>query len=157
MRRKLLALTMLFGIGTFSHAQDNYKLVIWLSDGSKTDIELSQQPQVQFENDKVMVTSSVLDMEYDAEEVLRFTYKEDESSISEGAGLADGISTIKDGRLVFHGITSADQVSVYSANGTRVPVSVVSTDGQCSLPLSSLPSGVYILKANGKTSKFTKK
>lgn len=154
MRRKLLALMMLLGIGTISHAQDNYKLVMWLADGSKTDIELSQLPQVKFENDKVMVTSSVLDMEYDAEEVLRFTY---ERSTGEDAGLAEGIASVQDGRLLFHGVTAADQVSVYSANGTRVPVSIVSANGNHSLSLSSLPSGVYILKVNGKTSKFTKK
>lgn len=145
---------MLLGIGAVSHAQDNYKLVMWLADGLKTDIELSQQPQVQFENDKVLITSSVLDMEYDAEEVLRFTY---ERSTGEDAGLVDGIASVQDGRLMFHGVTSTDKVSVYSANGTRVPISIVSADDNHSLSLSSLPSGVYILKVNGKTSKFTKK
>ena len=155
MRRKLLALTMLLGIGTFSFAQDNKTLVVWLADGTQTDIEVSQQPQIKFGSGKVIITSSVLNMEYNANEVLRFTYKGEGTAISpihEEAGISQ-----EDGRLVFHGITSADQVTIYSTNGMRIPVSIVTADGHYSISLSSIPSGVYILKVNGKTSKFTKK
>ena len=138
-------LTMLANEGT---------LVLWHADGTKTNIELSQLPQIQFENGKVLVTSSILNMEYDANEILRFTYEE---ATSEDAGLVDGIASVQGDRMVFHGVKSADKVSVYSVNGTRVPVSLSSANGKCSLSLSSIPAGVYILKVNGKTSKFTKK
>ena len=138
-------LTMLANEGT---------LILWHADGTKTNIELSQLPQIQFENDKVIITSSILNMEYDAEEILRFTYEE---GLGEDAGLVDGIASVQDGRLLFHGVKSADKVSVYSINGTRVPVKLSIVNGKYSLSLSSIPTGVYILKVNGKTSKFTKK
>lgn len=155
MRKTLLTLSLLMGFGLTIYAQDNATLVLWLADGTKTDIEVSQLPQIKFENDKVIITSSVLNMEYDADEVLRFTYKGEGTAISpiqEETGVSQ-----ENERLVFHGISSANQVSVYSANGTRIPVSMSSHGGRYSLPLSSIPAGAYILNVNGKTSKFTKK
>lgn len=146
---------MLLGLFVPAQAQDNATLVLWLSDGTKTDIEVSQLPQIKFENDKVIITSSVLNMEYKAEEVLRFTYKGEGTAISPIQDEA-GVSQ-ENGRLVFHGISSANQVSVYSTNGTRIPVSLSNNGGFYSLSLSTIPTGVYILKVNGKTSKFTKK
>lgn len=143
------------GLFVPAQAQDNATLVLWLSDGTKTDIEVSQLPQIKFENDKVIITSSVLNMEYKAEEVLRFTYKGEETAISPFQDEA-GVSQ-ENGRLVFHGISSANQVSVFSTNGTRIPVSLSKNGGFYSLSLSTIPTGVYILKVNGKTSKFTKK
>lgn len=146
---------MLLGLFVPAQAQDNATLVLWLSDGTKTDIEVSQLPQIKFENDKVIITSSVLNMEYKAEEVLRFTYKGEGTAISP---IQDEASVSQEnGRLVFHGISSANQVSVYSTNGTRIPVSLSNNGGFYSLSLSTIPTGVYILKVNGKTSKFTKK
>lgn len=155
MKKNLLIISLLLGLFVPAQAQDNATLVLWLSDGTKTDIEVSQLPQIKFENDKVIITSSVLNMEYKAEEVLRFTYKGEETAISPFQDEA-GVSQ-ENGRLVFHGISSANQVSVFSTNGTRIPVSLSKNGGFYSLSLSTIPTGVYILKVNGKTSKFTKK
>ncbi|MBQ6064586.1 MAG: T9SS type A sorting domain-containing protein [Prevotella sp.] len=154
MKRKLLTLTLFLGIGMTALAQTNYKLLLWHPDGTKTGIELSEQPKVTFEDGKMMVTSSALKLEYNSKEVRRFTY---EPSTGDDAGLIDGITSVKDGRMLFQGVTSADQVAVYSPNGIRIPVSVLTANGQCFLPLATLPSGVYVLNVNGKTSKFTKK
>lgn len=129
-------------------------LVLHHSDGTTTDVELYTQPRVEFQNDRVVITSSVLNMDYAKTDVLRFTYK--------GGGL--GITTPKaeadmsrDGdRLVFHGIKSSDAVAVYRPNGIRVPVRLTLTGTNAVLPLASIPSGVYLLTVNGRTSKFTK-
>ena len=155
MKKNLLIISLLLGLFVPTQAQDKTTLVLWLSDGTKTDIEVSQLPQIKFENEKVIITSSVLNMEYNAEEVLRFTYKGEGTAISPVQDEA-GVSQ-ENGRLVFHGISSANQVSVYSAKGTRIPVRLSNNGGIYSLFLSPIPSGVYILKINGKTSKFTKK
>lgn len=152
--KRWLAVLALILICQLSALADSSVLVLWHADGTKTNIELSQLPQVRFENDKVIIISSILNMEYDAEEILRFTYEE---GLGEDAGLVDGIASVQDGRLLFHSVKSADKVSVYSINGTRVPVKLSIVNGKYSLSLSSIPTGVYILKVNGKTSKFTMK
>ena len=129
-------------------------LVLHHGDGTTTDVELFTQPLIKFQGDKVFVTSSVLDMEYSKNDVLRFTYKGGSLGIDVPKSEAD---YSRDGdRLVFHGIESADQVAVYNANGIRLPVSLTRQGTDAVLLLSAIPSGVYLLKVNGRTSKITK-
>lgn len=131
------------------------KLVLWHSNGSTTEIELFNQPLVQFEGDKVLVTSPVINIEYDKKDITRFTYKDIDTRIS----TPENKPSIeqKDGKIIFHDITSTDKVTIYKADGVRVPAQLYFSGGNATLPLSQLPSGVYLFNVNGRTSKFTKK
>ncbi len=129
-------------------------LVLHHADGTSTDVELYTQPQVTFQNDKVIITSSVLNMEYPKENVLRFTYKGSPQNIITPKTEAD--FSRRDDQLVFHGIKHTDAVAVYKPNGIRVPVRLTITGSNAVLPLSQIPQGVYLLNVNGKTSKFTR-
>ena len=148
----VLALMPMFFL--HSMAQGNATLVLWHADGTTTDVALYLMPKVEFQNDKVIITSTVLDMEYPKENILRFSYK----------GNGTGITTPKTeanysqegDRLVFHGITSIDKVAIYTTNGIRVPVHLTAAGEGVTLSLSSIPQGVYVLSVNGKTSKFTR-
>jgi len=111
-------------------------------------------PKVQFQNDKVVITSTVLDMEYPKENILRFSYKGVTNAIQ--APKAEANYSHEDGQLVFRGIKTTDNVAVYNARGIRVPVRLTRSGDDVSLPLSAIPSGVYMLRVNGRTSKFTK-
>ncbi len=129
-------------------------LVLHHNDGTKTDVELYTQPQIKFLDEKVIVTSPMLNLEFPKEQVLRFTYR----------GKTSGINVLNDAecaqeadRLVFHGIQSADKVTVHRSNGIRVPVQLIQEGDNVLLPLSSLASGVYILSVNGNSSKFVKR
>lgn len=50
-------------------------LMLHHADGSTTDVELYTEPKITFSTDKVFIRSSVLDMEWDAVNVLRFSFK----------------------------------------------------------------------------------
>lgn len=130
-------------------------LVLHHADGTTTDVELYTMPQVTFQNDKVLITSTILNMEYPKDNVLRFTYKGG-TTTSVGKLKPNADYKQKNDQIVFHGIKAADKVAVYSANGIRVPVRLVRNGSDVTLSLSSIPSGVYLLNVNGKTSKFTK-
>ncbi len=130
-------------------------LVLHHANGTTTDVELYTLPQVKFQNDKVLITSTVLDMEYPKDDVLRFTYKGGTLGISSPTEQAD--YSQENGQLVFHGIKSTDKLAVYAVNGIRVPVRFQYSGSSATLPLSSIPSGVYVLSVNGRTSKFTKR
>ena len=147
----LILLLALFHSGSMK-AQ---KLVLWHSDGSTTEVELFNQPLVQFSGDKVLITSPVLNMEYDKTDVIRFTYKDIDTGISTLTKETD--IEQKDGQIVFHDVSSADRVAIYKADGIRVPVRLSFSGSDATLPLSQLPSGVYLFSVNGRTSKFTKK
>lgn len=130
-------------------------LVLWHADGSTTDVELFTQPNVQFKNDKVLVTSSVINLEYDKQNVVRFTYKGKNTGITSPS--IDSDYSREDGRVVFHNIKSTDKIALYNTNGIRIPVRLTVQGSSAILSLSSVPSGIYLLNINGRTSKFTKK
>ena len=107
----IILLLTLFG-SSLAHAQ---KLVLWLSNGSTTEIELFNKPLVQFAGDKVLVTSPVINLEYDKNDIIRFTYED----IDTGISTPEASTNIeqKDGQIVFHNVSSADKVVVYKADG----------------------------------------
>lgn len=136
------------------HQAKAQTLVLHHADSTTTDVELFTQPQVMFESNKVLIVSTVLNMEYPKDNVLRFTYKGSSNSIKLPQTNAD--FTREDGLLVFHNIHPAASIAVYTVNGIRVPVIVQRSGSSVTLPISAIPSGVYLLSVNGRTSKFTK-
>lgn len=139
----------------FSNTMCAQTLVLWHANGTTTDVELATKPKVTFENNKVFIRSTILDLELPKQDILRFTYKSNSTGIS-GVKNSEGY-TQENGRLVFHGIKSSDDVSVYTLKGIRVPVHLVRNDDSITLPLNALSKGVYLLNVNGRTSKFVKK
>ena len=148
-RHFLFLALLLVGIGLRAQT-----LVLHHADGTTTDVQLYLKPRIQFQNDRVLITSTVLDMDYPKENVLRFSYK----------GLTNDVKAVKrdadysreNGQLVFHGIGQTEKVAVYNTNGIRVPVRLSRSGNDVTLPLASIPSGVYVLSVNGRTSKFSK-
>lgn len=130
-------------------------LVLWHADGTNTEIALFKRPNISFSGGKVFVTSDVLNLEYDAADVVRFTYKGATTSISSVITEAD--YEYQGDCIVFQGIKGSDRVAIYNAAGVRVPVSLRTMGGGQVIQLSSLPAGVYILSVNAKSSKFTKR
>lgn len=152
---KLILLTVcLFVLKGISNVSAQ-SLVLHHANGTTTDVELYTMPQVKFQDDKVLITSTVLDMEFSKFDVLKFTYKGGASGITSPS--VNASYTQEDGRIVFHGINATDKLAVYAVNGIRVPVNFQRSGSYASLPLASIPSGVYVLSINGRTSKFTKR
>lgn len=154
--KRIILLTVAFLMTFSSQSQLNaQQLVLWHADGTTTEIDLYIKPRVLLTKDKTIVSSPVLNIEYPAEEIIKFTYK--------GVGLgvkspySDTIYEQKDGKIILHGVKSTDRIAIYRPNGVRVPVQAQFSNGNAIFPLSSIPSGVYLLNVNGRTSKVTKK
>ena len=150
-KRLFLFLALLLFVVTGLKAQT---LVLHHADGTTTDVQLYLMPRIQFQNDRVLITSTVLDMDYPKENVLRFSYKDVTNGIEAVKNKAE--LSRENGHLVFHGIQQSDKVAVYNVSGIRVPVTLSRQGNDVILPLSAIPSGVYVLSVNGRTSKFTK-
>lgn len=139
-----------------AHAGDEW-LHIWFADGTSASVQLDTRPQVTFEGNLMKVTSSVQSMEFQADNVLRFTYSgismptDVQSAKSEPNFRQDGEN------LYFHGNVSADKIALYTSDGKAVPVRVKSVGTALCLPLSALPQGIYVLNVNGKTTKIVRK
>ncbi len=151
---RLMVMLMLGCFASILHAQEIKTLVLWHTDGTTTDVELYTQPNVQFRDEQVIITSPVLNLQYPQQDIARFTYKGTGTGID--AQIAPSGYSQKDGQLVFRGLNPTDKVEVYSTNGNLVSTKIFRTGNSITLSLSALPSGVYLLKVNGKTSKFIK-
>ena len=152
-KKTLFLLCLLFLVATGGVSAQT--LVLHHADGSTTDVQLLAQPQVTFQGDRVLITSSVLNMDYDKHDVLRFTYKGKTSAI--GSVQAEADVTQQDGQLVFHGVSTADRIALYTTSGIRVPAVIRHSGSDATLSLSAIPQGAYLLSVNGRTSKFTKR
>ena len=189
MRRLLLTILLITGFCIQNISAQTQVLVLQHADGVTTEVELYTKPKITFEGDKLFVNSSVIDLEYQIGDVVRFFYKGAKSgnngsetgnngsetgnngsetgnngSETGDNGSETGIDGLRKGidyeqfeeQLVFHNIKSEDQVAVYNLNGIRVPIRITYSNGNASLLLSSIPTGVYLLSVNGKTVKFKK-
>ncbi len=147
----MVCLLVLMGVSKVS-AQT---LVLHHADKTTTDVDLYLQPRVAFQGDKLLITSTILNLEFPKDNVLRFTYGGRSTGISNPKGK---VSYSEDnGKIVFHGIRSKDKIAVYTLKGIRVPVNITFSGSDATLPVSAIPSGVYLLNVNGRTSKFTKR
>jgi len=59
--------------------------------------------------------------------------------------------------LIFHNIKPTDKIAIYNLKGILIPAHIERNGSSAILPLNAIPSGVYVLSVNGRTSKFTKK
>ena len=153
--RKLLAGILVLASLCCGQRATAQTLVLHHPGGATTDVELYTQPRIEFQGDRVLITSPVLNMDYAKDDILRFTYKGGGTvAVKDVKKQAD--CTQRDGQLVFHGITQQDKVAVYTANGLRLPVRITVSGTDAALSLNAIPKGVYLLSVNGRTSKFTK-
>lgn len=137
-----------------SFADDPVMLIIHLSDGTVQSIKLYTRPQVTFEGDRVVFTSPVATFSYDAQQVLRFTYSGNATSIRNPKSEA---SFRKEGeQVIFDASVKASDVQLFTEDGKQLATSLSIANGRSSLSLKTLPAGVYLLKVNGRTSKIMK-
>lgn len=129
-------------------------LVLHHADGTSTDVELYVKPRISFVGNKLLVTSPVLNLEYALGDVVRYSFKGNGTAVESIVAEAD--CEQQDGRLVFSGVTTADRIAVYTANGVRVPVKVVIEADRGVIPLTALPHGACMISVNGKTAKFVR-
>lgn len=130
-------------------------LVLWFHDGTNLSIQLYTKPRITFEGNHVYITSPLVTLDYLANDVVRFTYTSETTSISEtGKGTQ---YQYHHNQIVFDADFSSTDVKLYSEDGRQLPVSLTTADGQTILSLSSLPKGVYILSIKGNNLKILKR
>lgn len=151
-------LFVLLGLPVLAQSSTSRALVIFHKNGTQTRVELNTQPCVMFVANKVSVSSDKLILEFPADEVLRFIYEDTEVPTPTEQVPQESVSVKQtEGQLLFRGVTSKDKITLYTIGGLRIPTAISFNKGGAVLPLSNLPSGVYLLNINGKTSKIVKK
>lgn len=130
-------------------------LIIWQKDGSKVSYDLDEQPKTTFTTEDLVVTTATTTISYPLSKIQRYTYEGAQLSVRDVK--AQGISiSHDDDRIIVKGLASGKTVSVYTIGGVQLLTKISDGAERLTLSLSSLPLGVYVIKADEITYKFTK-
>ena len=116
------------------------------------------EPTVTFGDNQLTITTKFLEVEaYDLSEIRKITYQNDD-----GSGINDMVAekaTMKfmGEDIIFSSLEKGTSISVYSANGMLMMKKNVADAGDCTLSLTGLSQGVYVISVNGQTFKVVKK
>lgn len=135
---------------------DRKFLVVETKDHVRTTYMLAEKPEVNFVGNSLRITSAKGNVTYNLLDVQRFTFET--RSVTGISELRDEQSAIdyNDGQLVISGIKQGGSVGIYSLDGKMVKQLTASHSGTYRISLSSLPQGMYIVKADNTTYKIMK-
>ena len=148
-----IPMVLLIFLSSPTYSQECEILHVWMNDGKETALMLDTHPVVTFSNGKMVITSDEQTFEFPFNIVSRFTYSVgDFSSIEEIK-----MDLERNGEYVAlpEGTTKKD-VSVYTTDGRLMSVKIHESGQRTILNISSLPKGVYIVKAKNRTFKMTR-
>lgn len=139
--------------------QGGKTLVVLTKNGTKTEFLLSEKPYVKFEGQNLRITSTKVDVTYALADVANFTYLNvDATGITEFAKTEDPTEiSYQEGTLVISQLKKGAVVSIYSLGGKLMQQLKADRNRTFRLNLSSLPKGVYIVKADTITYKIMKR
>ena len=160
--RKLILL--IFGVMLSSVplvAQDNAgqrQLVLLLASGEQIAYLTSEQPSFQLIDDKLVLTSMRVQVEYEAKDITKFYLeKAADTGIEQMEQTGKAIPSYSDGFLSISNAQPHTPVGITDLRGVVVRRLTVGDDGQLVVNLNMLPAGVYIINIGRNIVKITKK
>ena len=159
--RKLLILfgILLFGISN-GYAQDEVLgIIVEMTNGEKMEYRLVDKPQLTFDGKTIILTAEGVKIEIMPTDLQKVTMGNVESTtdIFNEASFSQGLAEVSDGFVRLSGFQSGEAVRVYNAAGIMFAEYKTSSDGSLVISISSLPSGISIIKTNKQSIKISKR
>ena len=157
--KSLLVLGLLTLGGLCSYAQDKVPgIIVELANGQKVEYRLADNPKFVFDGQTIKLTAEGVAVEYTPSELAKVTTGEVENVTGiEELKSQQGDIKVEAGFARLSGFTAGEAVKIYSIGGRLVATHHVESDGSLVIPISSLPSGISIIKTNQQTIKITRK
>lgn len=150
MRKLLLSLLALFC--SFMAKAEDKSLIITFSDNTTQTFVLSTLPQITMSNNKMTISAGGTTAEYDLYKIKTFTF----SGTTGIENIENNSSIITEGdRIIVEGANA--NVKIFSVDGKTATLKTTNLSNSTVIDISSLGRGVYIIKANNKTLKISKK
>lgn len=150
-RRLTLLLLLLVGI-QLSWA-DDATIVIKQKGGKETLLELSTNPVITFEDESMVVTTSLKQIFIPLGDIVEYTV----------SGAASGIKTIpavpefRNGCVVFSDLPPGTPICVHSIDGRLINRHTIDYTGVGTVRIDNLPEGVNVISVLNKTIKIINK
>ncbi|MFW9600771.1 MAG: T9SS type A sorting domain-containing protein [Prevotella sp.] len=149
MRKLLLSLLALFCC-IIAKAEDK-SLIITFNDNTTQTFVLSTLPQITMANNKMTILAGATTAEYDLYKIKTFIF----SGTTSIRNIEDNSEIKTEGNKIIIEGTNAN-VRIFSIDGKSTTIKTTNTSNSTVIDISSLNSGVYIIKANDKTVKISK-
>ncbi len=146
-RLTLIFLSFLFALSS-SASGAGKSLVITFDNGTTQTYLLSTNPEVTVADNMLVVTAEGTTAQYTLADVLTFTFSE--SADIKAVETDPGIMRRGDRIL----ISTPTKVEAYTTNGKAVSVEYTVSGSTTAVSLNSLPAGITILRAAGKSIKI---
>ena len=154
--KKFSLILFLLCFGLTLKAETN--LVVWKKDGSKVAFALTEKPIVTFSETSLMINSTTVSVNYDLEDMAKFTYEDSESQGIKNIENDKESSFKFDGEmLLFPSLKAGSKVAIHNLGGVLVFARTIEAAGDYSFPISHLDKGVYVVSVDGLTYKIVKR
>lgn len=134
-----------------------YSISVYSTDGSKACYMLTEKIKLLFKNDDFIISANDINLAYPIKEVASFVYEKEAHTSIDNATKRDDVSFYlgKD-LLTITQLTPHTKVYLYKIDGTCI-FETLAKDGTCTIPISNLSKGIYIVKSKDFTTKITTK
>ena len=132
-------------------------LVVEMNDGSSVNYILSQRPKIRMEDKTICITTgdNAMEVTYLDSQVKVFHFQPFDPVQIEDIELPENLLRVTyiDGqRVIINGTKASDHIGLYSLNGQQIAGNIITSDGETSVHIGSLPKGVYIIRVSDKQS-----
>ena len=148
MKRLFSLLAFLIVIAVSSHAEDANAMRLKLSSGKDVVFFLESEPCVMFDGIDVIVTSVDGRMTLAGNDVQSYSLCYLDPSAVDRVTVAAPRFAVTTSSLSMDGLSPSSPVQAFSPDGRCVAEGKADASGHISLPLSSAPSGVYLIKTS---------
>lgn len=155
----LIVFYLVIGV-TSGFAQDKVQgIIVELNSGKKIEYRLVDHPKLLFDGNKITLTTDEVMVEYtpvDLKKVMTGEVDNIETDIQE-LPLSQGNIKVESGFVQLSGFDVGETVRVYSVNGGLTASYKTGSEGSLVISISSLPSGISIIKTINQSIKITKR
>lgn len=154
---KHLIITFLLTITTAMQALATgpINMYIWMKDGSNTVLQLSEKPQLTFNDVEMTVTTKATSVSFPYNQLQNITYKDFTTDITSETIDKESFVYNAEG-LLFKANSQSVKVMIVSIDGTWVRQFNIRPNESATVPSSALPKGTYVVAVNGITYKIRK-
>lgn len=156
-RKKLIAALLFCGASLVASAGDSKINVLYL-DGQRHEMLMESVAKLEIDGDDVVLVGNdgVMLASHKINDIDKIELNASTSGVGEAAAKGS-VKVVSDGYSVTaEGMTDGKMLEMYTAAGKLVS-KTVAHNGTATIDATSLPSGVYVIKAQGQTLKVVKK
>lgn len=155
-----MVILTIWALPSTTQAADKQNTLIVLTKGNVQHLfVLADKPTVTFEGDQLKVTceKASASASFNIVDIIRFTYENKDASGIDELTVDPAEVSMEEGTLVISQLKANAIVNIYALDGKLVHQLKAQRAGTYRLSLSSLPIGVYLVKADNITYKITKR